>query len=120
MHRNDIRTPRISSSQTYISILQRTIIVRVFVMIHEKFNCFLSIHWCLYPLGKNRATARAPPYFTRPLGLPGLFIVGAGLPPALATGRRPPSMLRLLDRCFYHVAPLGPRSIVITDLWIAK
>src|SRR5207245_11136057 len=61
MHSNDIRTSRISSSQTFISILQRTLMVRMFVMFHEKFNCFLSIHWCLYPLGKKQGDRKGAP-----------------------------------------------------------
>src|SRR6266699_3242230 len=69
---------------------------------------------------RNRMTARVRPYYTRSVGLPGSCIVGAGLAPALATGRRPPSMLRFLDWCLHQITPFSPRSIVITDTWIAK
>src|SRR6266699_2757059 len=69
---------------------------------------------------RNRMTARVRPYYTRSVGLPGSCIVGAGLTPTLATGRRPPSMLRFLDWRLHQITPFSPRSIVITHTCIAK
>src|SRR6266567_1667562 len=70
--------------------------------------------------GNSRATARVRPYYTRSVDLPCSCIVGAGLAPALATGRRLPSMLRFLDCRLHKITPFSPRSIVITHTWIAK